>query len=237
VKLVTNTHLKALKPEEIQTLDEVSFIIEHASPTYLKLLKQHFDYQQRVEDGIWPEVYVSAKYIAKKDVLCDEKTVHRFNADMQSVIFRRRRFKDGKQTSNVYKMNKNFYKFMKAFWRLGLWKPGTHFETQWIWIKKLWVEYGSDTTRFMNKVWGYKPLKSKDMNTPFEQFKSKMSVGKSDKCPSSSNSLSSTLEEYSTPAVPTHKLQEIENLLRNGLRKSMEDIRWYSSQAKKSLGL
>jgi len=231
MKLVPNKLLKNLKADEIQTLDEISFILDHASPTYLKLLKQHFDYQQRVEDGIWPEVYVSAKYIAKKDVLCDEKTVHRFNADMGSVIFRRRRFKDGKQTSNVYKMNKTFYKFMKAFWKLGLWKAGTHFETQWAWIKKLWIEYGCDTTLFMNKVWSYKSLKDKGKQTSYEQAKSKMSVGFSDKCPSSSKALSITYE-YSTSVVPATRLREIESLLKTRIRQAMEDVHWYAARGK-----
>jgi len=38
MKLVPNKLLKNLKADEIQTLDEISFILDHASPTYLKLL-------------------------------------------------------------------------------------------------------------------------------------------------------------------------------------------------------
>jgi len=236
MKLVTNRHFKAIKSEDIKSLDDVAIFIENASPIYRKLLKQHYNYQKRCEDGIWEEVFAGAKFIAAEDEIdCNEKTVHRFNADMGAVIFRRRRFKDGKQTSNVYKMNKTFYQFMKAFWRLGLWKEGTNFEIQWRWIKKLWVEVGCDTLAFMNKVWNYKSLKSKDMQDSCEHRVSKMSVGKNDKCPSISNSLSLTLEKYCTGSVPAKKLKEIEARIANGLRLALDDLRWYTGTAGKTV--
>lgn len=227
MRLLKNSEAKKILPEKIKSLDDICLILESLSKTYRHLLHFQFDYQKRVEDGIWKEVYVSAKKIAK-DAKCNEKTIHRFNQDMCTFVPRRHRWKDGRQTSNVYKMHKVVYQFMKAFWRLGLWKEGVDYDERWLWIKKMWVECGCDTLKFMNKVWNYKPFSKKDKDVGYEQGEKKMSVGENQKCPSSFNSLSMTLDEYSTSWVSQADLKKISALLMRKVRASISDMKWFS---------
>jgi len=227
MRLLKNEEAKKILPEKIKSLDDICLIFESISKTYRHLLHFQFDLHKRVDDGIWKEVYMSAKRMAK-EAECNEKTVHRFNQDMHAFVARRNRYKDGKQTSNVYRMHKVVYKFMKSFWRLGLWKEGVDYDERWIWIKKMWVECGCDTIRFMNKVWNHKPLSKKDKQTSYEQPDKKMSVGENEKCPSSSKSLSMTLDEYSTSWVSHADLKKISSFLLRKVRASISDMKWFS---------
>ena len=104
---------------------------------------------------------------------------------------------DGREKSrhsNVYQMNKIFYQYMKAFWRLGLFKEGNPFQIWWESIKKLWLDSNCDHLRFMNKVWNYKSPKSNSLDGTSEQPSEKMSLGENGKCPSSFNPLSRSYE-------------------------------------------
>jgi hypothetical protein len=230
MKIWKNHQLSAVNPTDVKTGDDIFLLMESASKSYQKLLIEHFRYQQMVEDRVIKEVYPSANKLSH-DLDISQKTVHRFNKDLACVIFKRNRWKAGKQTSNLYKMSKIFYQYLKAFRRLGLFKVGIRFQERWEWIKKMWMDLGCDHDRFMNKVWSYSPLrKSKN----YEQGSKKMSLGDFKKCPSSSNSLSLTLENC-TDFVPFGKFKEMEEYLQKKIRLSIEDMRWYLKETGKTI--
>lgn len=227
MKLFKNETFKKIKSEDIKTFDDIALLMESASKTYNDLLHQHFEYQKRREDGIWKEVYPTIHRISK-EVGCSEKTVDRFNSDFSAAVFHRKRFKNGKQTSNVYRMNKVVYQYMKAFWRLGLWKSGNNYKFWWEWIKKIWQECGCDHMAFMNKVWNYKSPKSKEINDGCEQRSKKMSLGENQKCPSSSNLLSGMIDRC-TGWVPSSEIRKMDYLLKKKIEDSIRDMKWYAS--------
>jgi len=224
VKLFKNTAFQSVKAESIKNMDDLIVIIDSLSKNYKSLLCYSFHQFKKVEDGIWKGYFQTASTIASKNHCCD-KTVYRFTNDLSCLIFRKKRWKDGKQTSNTYKMHKTAYQFLKAFWRLGLFKVGVDFEERWSWIKKMWLDCGSDTLKFMNKVWNYKPLKPKNKRTTYEHEQKKMSVGDNGKCPSTSYSLTLTLEDCTT-WVPSKDLKNIERLLNKKLHAAIGDIKW-----------
>src|SRR5258706_8225969 len=139
MKTYKNIDFKSISPEKIKDFEDINLIFESTSPSYQKLLYRHFQYQQRVDDRIWSDVYCTVATIAK-EVQKNERTVHRFHKDLACVIFKKIRRKNGKQTSNTYKMHKTVYQYMKAFWRLGLWKDGVDFKDRWRWIQQLWID-------------------------------------------------------------------------------------------------
>lgn len=221
----TNEVFKSVKKEDIKTFDDLAVIFEGCSKTYMKLLKNHFEYQRRVDDGIWSDVHVKVDTIAS-EAECNEKTVDRFNIHLSAIVQKRNRYKNGKQTSNVYKMSKVAYQYMKAFWRLGLWKKGNNFDFWWKWIKQMWIDCGCDHLKFMNKVWNHKPLTHKEKDGNHEQSSEKMSHGNLAKCPSSSNSLSQEMK-ICTAFVPSEEVRKAESWLRKKIQDSVNDIKWY----------
>lgn len=233
MKIYKNSDLKTVKKEDIKNFEDVALLIESCSETYKNLLHRHFEYQKMREDGIWKEVYPTVETISKK-AKCNEKTVDRFNSDLSAVVHHRRRWKGGKQTSNVYQMNKIFYQYMKAFWRLGLFKEGNPFQIWWEWIKKLWLDCNCDHLRFMNKVWNYKSPKSNSLDGTSEQPSEKMSLGENGKCPSSFNPLSEAMK-ICTDFVPSSKIQEMEAFLLRKTRDAINDLKWYAVDQKRHI--
>lgn len=226
MKIYKNQALKILKPEDFKTFDDIALLMESTSKSYRGLLHRHFELQKMREDGILKEVYPTIETISEK-VGCSEKTVDRFNSDLAAVVPHRRRYKNGRQTSNVYRMNKVVYQYMKAFWRLGLWKAGNNFEIWWQWIKKIWLDCGSDHLRFMNKVWNHKPPSNNKLDSSSEQGSEKMSLGENRKCPSSSNPLSEVLK-ICISFVPSSEIKKIESLLLRKMRDAANDLKWYA---------
>lgn len=233
MKVYKNQIFKSVKAEDIRTFDDIALLMESASKTYNDLLHQHFEYQKMCEDGILKEVYPTIETIAEK-VGCSEKTVDRFNADFSAAVFHRRRYRNGKQTSNLYKMNKVVYQYMKAFWRLGLWKAGNNFKFWWEWIKKMWQECGCDHFAFMNKVWNHKPYSSKKIDGSSEQAAKKMSLSNLDKCPSSSNPLSEMID-ICTGWVPSSEIKKMERLLLSKARDAVNDMKWFSIEQRNKI--
>lgn len=224
MKIYRNEALKIIRPEEVKNLDDIAILIDSSSKNYKKLIQRHFDYQKRMEDGIWDGVYPCALEIAKN--ICHEKTVHRFHADLSCIIFKKNRFRGGKQTSNIYRMHKTAYQYLKAFWRLGLWKKGVDFESRWSWIKKMWIECGCNHLAFMNRVWSYKSPNPNKLGSGFEQGLRKMSHGEFQKCPTISNSLSEAMK-MCTGWVPDSQVKAMMSLLLNKTRESLNDLKWY----------
>lgn len=222
---IRNQHFRSVNKEDIKTFDDLAVIMEGCSKTFRDLLHKHFEYQQRVEDGIWSDVYLKVDTIAS-EADCNEKTVDRFNTDFAALVQKRNRYINGRQTSNVYKMTKTVYQYMKAFWRLGLWKQGNNFDFWWKWIKKIWVDCGCDHLTFMNKVWNHKSNSLKNKDGSYEHGSKKMSLGDLGKCPSSSNSLSQEMN-ICTGWVPSGDVKKAEDWLRKKIRDSINDVKWY----------
>lgn len=226
MNLYKNDTLLKISAEDIKNFDDISFILESCSKSFLKMIFYHFRKQHMIEDRLIKEMYYGAARIGKDNACC-EKTVHRFNRALSCVIFKRNRFKDGKQTSNSYEMHKVFYQYLKAFWRLGLFKKGADYEKRWHWIKKMWVDCSSSPMAFMNKVWNHKPLTPKEKKKAYEHSQKKMSYGESQKCPTNLNSLSLT-SINGTEWVSDVHLKEIENLLRRKMTDTFSDLKWYA---------
>lgn len=231
---IKNEALRSLKPEDIKTFDDIALLVESASETYFRIAEHHFQLQRRREDGIWKEVFVEIDTIAKA-VDCNEKTVDRFNRDMGCIIYKRNRFRNGKQTSNVYTANKVFYQYFKAFWRLGLFKGDLPFKVMWSWIKKLWVNSGCNHEEFMNKVWNRKPGQSNNLNDICKEGSQKMSLGDSGKCPSISNPLTEVMN-ICTSFVPSSDVRKAEVWLLKKVREAVNDIKWYAVDKKNPIG-
>lgn len=230
MKFFKNSHLKNINSEQLATLDDMRIIFQCSSSTYLQLLNYHFEMQCKVQDGIWKQVYQRVQTISKKNG-CEERTVHRFHKDCANFILRKKRWKDGKQTSNIYRMNKTFYRFMKAFSKLGLFRPDVNFSERWEWIEKLWEKSVFDVTRFINNVYNSNPISLRKLKEGYKQVDSKMSVSSLDKCQSNS-SLTSNLEEICTGWVPSKEIKELETWLKKKIRHACEDMKWFSHQGK-----
>lgn len=233
MKIYKNESFKILKPESIKDFDDIALIFESISKNYKNILHYHFQLQERVEDRIWSDVYMKAETIAA-NCECDERTVHRLHKDLSAIIFKKKRYKNGKQTSNVYKMHKLFYQFMKAFRRLGLWKEGVNFKERWKWIKELWLKSGCDTGQFINNVYNYKSNKNKGLSIGCKQGGKNLSVSDIPKCQSSFLPLSEAMK-ICTNWVPSEKLKEIESFIMRKVRWAMEDMKWYVLEKHKTI--
>jgi hypothetical protein len=234
MKAFKNSQFKEITSEKIKTIDDLILIFDSVSKKNRDLIFFFFDYQRAAEEGRLPKgIIFGISTIAKKmkkefKCPCTEKTIDRFIRDLGGIVQHRQRIIGGKQSSNEYRMPKHIFKFLRWFWRLGLWKRGNKFSQTWNWIKKKWIDCDCDETKFMNMIYNYKSKSSKEKKGGCEQSTKKMSLGENAKCPSSLYSLSSILDEYGTGVVPLKNLKEIEVFLIQKFRHVFEDIKWFA---------
>lgn len=235
MKLIKNSSLRTKTFQDLDGPESYFLILKFISKKYVKILFKHFEYQQCVKDGIWNDVHTGINYISNS-VECNEKTVDRFHKDFQCLVQSKKGYKNGKRTSNKYKMQKGLYQFLKICWKLGLGKKGTCFKERFDWIYNLWEKSGCNMTRFANSVYNRKPMSSRDIDKgskSYEQSEKKMSPSNRDKCPSILDSLTRSM--ISTPFGDSKISEKMEKLLKMALQKTYKDVEWYLQNSGKKI--